>query len=445
MDIKKVLKILEILEKSFFNIKLKYYIIFIIFLFLPILLYFYKKKNKKISLEELRKKNYEKRKSEIKKIAKKVTSEFNSLLSKSKNVEEQTTETLENMITMGDIMKDAIIIEKKENPEKFVNINEAIKNEKDDNFAISLLAKNLENNGITTAVEKEADEENKDVAATNLQFMINGLSSKQKLDVHFDYGKKKNEQILNDPVEQKKFLDDWKRNLSEKLGVPVNDIIITNIKEGSIDVNFMIKTHDNFDKLTQAIKEVANTKGVNIKNMNAQPLTGGIKLSPNMFDKRGNRSSGWGVGEKRGGKPYFPPTKGYVGHGLKVWGEYDGGNNDWLGMENKPNEWWVAYHATNLQYTKSIMENGLQAGNAQVHENAFDLNHPGKKVGRGVYCSPDINETEGYGGECQSYKCVFMCRVNPKTVRISQKYPKYWVVDGNPNDIRPYRLLIKKV
>ena len=74
-------------------------------------------------------------------------------------MEEQTTETLENMITMGDIIKDAIIIEKK-NPEKFVNINEAIKNEKDDNFAISLLAKNLENNGITTAVEKEADEEN---------------------------------------------------------------------------------------------------------------------------------------------------------------------------------------------------------------------------------------------------------------------------------------------
>ena len=137
MDIKKVLKMLEILEKNFFNIKLKYYIIFIIFLFLPILLYFYKKNNKKISLEELRKKNYEKRKSEIKKIAKKVTSEFNSLLSKSKNVEEQTTETLENMIAMGDIIKDAIIIEKKENPEKFVNINEAIKNEKDDNFAIS--------------------------------------------------------------------------------------------------------------------------------------------------------------------------------------------------------------------------------------------------------------------------------------------------------------------
>ena len=207
----------------------------------------------------------------------------------------------------------------------------------------------------------------------------------------------------------------------------------------------MIKTHDNFDKLTEAIKEVANTKNVNIKNMNVQPLTGGIKLSPAMFDKRGNRESGWGVGEKRGGKEYLPPTKGYIGHGLNVWNKYDGGNNDWLAYDNNPNEWCVAYHATNLQYAQSIMETRLKAGDAQAYAGAEDLNHPGKTVGVGVYCSPDINETEGYGGLCQGYKCVFMCRVNPKTVRISKDYPKYWVVDGTSNDIRPYRLLIKKV
>ena len=33
------------------------------------------------------------------------------------------------MIIMGDIMKDEILIEKKENPEKFVKINEVIKDE----------------------------------------------------------------------------------------------------------------------------------------------------------------------------------------------------------------------------------------------------------------------------------------------------------------------------
>ena len=39
------------------------------------------------------------------------------------------------------------------------------------------------------------------------------------------------------------------------------------------------------------------------------------------------------------------------------------------------------------------METEFKVGKNQVHE----YNHPGKQVGKGVYCSPDINETEGYG------------------------------------------------
>jgi hypothetical protein len=395
--------------------------------------------------ELLRKKNYEKRKDEKKRIAKKVISQFNSFSETTTSTEKQTTETIENMIIMGDIMKDEILIEKKENPEKFVEINEAIKDENDENFAISLLAKNLEESGIVTAVEKNADDQDKDITATNLQFMINGLSTKKKLDVHFDYGKEKNEKILSDPIEQKNFIDEWKLNLSKKLQVPIENIIITNLKEGSVDFDVFIKNHDNFDKLTEAIKEVSSTKGVKIKSINIQPLSGGIKLSPAMFDKRGNRKSGWGVGETRGGRPYLPPTKGYVGHGLKVMDKYDGGNNDWLDFNNNPNEWCVAYHATNLKFAESIMENGLKAGSRQLYERSDDINHPGKKVGKGVYFSPDICETEIYGSDCEGYKCVFMCRVNPKKIRIPKDCKNYWVVNGNSNEIRPYRLLIKKI
>ena len=399
---------------------------------------------KKKSAPKPRKKNYEKRKSEIQKIAKKVTSEFNSYLKSSSNKENLTNETLENMIIMGDLIKEEILIEKKENPEKFIDIDKNLTDEKNENFAICLLAKYLENNGIITVVEKTTDNQNSDIDAANLQFIINGLAYENKLDVHFDYGKEKNEKILNDPIEQKKFIDDWKKSLSEKLNVPIEEILITNIKEGCVNANFILKTHDNFDKLTEAIKELSIKNNIKIKDLKVQPVTGGIKLTPAMFDKRGNRESGWGVGEKRGGKEYLPPTKGYIGHGLNVWGRYDGGNNDWLAMNGNSNEWCVAYHATNLKYAQSIMETRLKEGQAQVHANAEDLNHPGKKVGRGVYCSPDINETEDYGGLCQGYKCVFMCRVNPKTVRISKNRPKYWVVDGTSNDIRPYRLLIRK-
>ena len=43
------------------------------------------------------------------------------------------------------------------------------------------------------------------------------------MDVHFDYGKEKNEKILNEPIQQKNFIDEWKQNLSKKLKVPVED------------------------------------------------------------------------------------------------------------------------------------------------------------------------------------------------------------------------------
>ena len=52
----------------------------------------------------------------------------------------------------------------------------------------------------------------------------------------------------------------------------------------------------------------------------------------------------------------------------------------------------VAYHATNLKFVQSILETKLQPGTEQWHEKEDDLNHPGQKVGIGVYCSPDIKE-----------------------------------------------------
>ena len=82
----------------------------------------------------------------------------------------------------------------------------------------------------------------------------------------------------------------------------------------------------------------------------------------------------------RGGRAYLPPTKGCAGQGLKVLGKYDGGNNDLLDFNNNPNEWCFTYHSTNFNYAKSIMENGLQAGEAKVYVKSNDINHPGNKV-----------------------------------------------------------------
>ena len=100
-------------------------------------------------------------------------------------------------------------------------------------------------------------------------------------------------------------------------------------------------------------------------------------------------------------------------------------------------------------------------GGGQAHQNDKNINPLSNAqyniCGRGVYCSPIIKETEGYGQgvriQNKDYYFTFMCRVNPYQVRICGGYKNYWIVSGdNLNDlnakkfdseIRPYRILLK--
>ena len=87
-------------------------------------------------------------------------------------------------------------------------------------------------------------------------------------------------------------------------------------------------------------------------------------------------------------------------------------------------------------------------------------NHEFNICGDGVYLSPLIRTATFYSGNGvrfngQNFKLVFMCRVNPKKVRISNNCNDYWIVSGEPlnsnvlnrhdNEIRPYRILLKKI
>ena len=106
-----------------------------------------------------------------------------------------------------------------------------------------------------------------------------------------------------------------------------------------------------------------------------------------------------------------------------------------------------------------ILDGGFKAGEGQVCRNHDNINELSKnkygKLGTGVYCTPILSYAEGYaknisfGGK--SYNFIFMCRVNPKYVRMSSN--NYWVVSGDSlsdqnakkydDEIRPYRILLK--
>ena len=386
-----------------------------------------------------------------------------------KEKDKKINQVLEDMCIYGNIMKKEIIEEKVKNPEKFIKIENALKKEKEDQglFALGLLAKSLEDSGVETAIESEnisgIDENENDAGTTCLQFITNGMMSKKKYDLHFDFGEERNEEILYKEEEYNKFKEQLKLKLSKDYNIEPEKIIVTFPEKGSLRVQVIFQS-DEFNNLNKKdfLTKFQNDKDFgqlkHLKEVHSDLVMSGCKLTKSQLDKRGNRVKGWGVNEKRGKIDYFPPL-GWIGIGLKVLDKYD--DNIWIGMENKDGEWCVAYHGVGRRknpkevkdITREIVINTFEGGSGQEHEKCNDIFHSGKKVGRGVYCTPSIDVALRFSGiskidsNGQSYKTVLMVRVNPSARRkCSCKIAKdYWVVNGTTEEIRPYRILYKKM
>ena len=72
-----------------------------------------------------------------------------------------------------------------------------------------------------------------------------------------------------------------------------------------------------------------------------------------------------------------------------------------------------------------------------------------KKCGGGVCLFQDPKLAECcagivniYGNE---YKILLMCRVNPQKIRQPVDHENFWILNPTPDEIRPYRILFKKV
>ena len=441
------------------------------------------KRWEKKELKDLHKKNNEiQKKSEEEKRNKKKKEVLERQSNTRKNIIQNNNkstnnekELLEDMCVLGSIMKEEIIQEKKTNPEKFISIEEATKkeNEGKGTFCLGILAKNLENMGITTAIEKNPSD-NKDSANTVLEFITNGMIDKKKYDFHFDLGDKRNEELLNNKEEQEKFNNKLRKKLSLEYNIPEDKIIITNPQKGSYSVQVIFQTDEFNEKNIDINKLKGNCSDnefkelKNLKEVHSGLIMGGCKLSEDMLDPRGNRESGWGENEKRGGFKYIPP-KGWKGYGLKVMDKYDGGNNDWLAYNGNPNEWAIAYHGIGTKggfkvetATRNIFTGGFKVGQAQACQNHKNINTryksggPGndhsQTVGVGIYCSPNPNVMKEYASyadqkaNCngKNYLMGFMMRVKPDKIRISSNVPDYWVLNATTDEMRPYRIMVKE-
>ena len=382
-------------------------------------------------------------------------------------------EVLEDMSVLGSIMKEEIIEEKYIYPKKFISIEEATK-EENKNFCLGILAKNLENMGIITAIEKNPSEDvdDQEISKILLQFITSGMLQKPKLDFHFDFGEKRNNELLTNNNEQEKFNNTLKKKLSIEYNIPEDKIIIINAQRGSYKVQVIFETEEfnqkdiDINKFKNNCTEEEFKELKCLKEIQEGLIIEGCKLDPNMLDSRGNKESEWKENEKRGGYPYIPP-KGWKGYGLKVMDVYDNGNNDWIAKDGNPNEWAVAYHGIGYKLgstvedaTRLIFMGGFKAGGGQVYKGYYndnpkykcdDIEHDySKKIGIGVYCSPDPKVMELYAKESKpikangkQYLMGFMMRVKPDKIRFFHLKKDYWVLDGTKDQMRPYRIMIK--
>ena len=421
----------------------------------------------------------EKRLKEIKRIEKITFDMFERRKQNRKNLvkkDQNTTinEVLEDMCIYGNILKKQLEEEKKSNPDKFIELNKALNIQKKDEglFSLGLFSAYLNNMGIKTEIENEGnkndgiikDDENEE-AITCLDFITNGLANRKKYDLYFDFGEKRNEELLYNEEKYKMFLEKIKLKLSRDYNVPADKIILTFPQKGSFHIQLIFQSEE-FNELDpeefkakfrndQEFRDLCH-----LKEIHSDIIMGACKLTKKQLDSKGNRSSGWPKGEKRGKKPYYSP-EGWIGIGLKVEGKYE--NDDWLGMKNKDGEWCVAYHGVgygqNSDKVKGISgliyKGGFKPGRRQAHKDCDDQFHPGQKVGEGVYCTDKIEVAEKYAGTVEingkKYKMVIMSRVRPDKIRhcdtcADSKEPfNYWVISGTTDDIRPYRLLYKSV
>ena len=145
-----------------------------------------------------------------------------------------------------------------------------------------------------------------------------------------------------------------------------------------------------------------------------------------------------------------------MGFGIEVEERYKNNDPGWLSSDGSQGEWAVAYHGFGCRMgsdqlksiIKTIIHDNLKPGAGQAFSGAPDRRHKGQTCRNGVYITPKIDIAFGYAGTItlgkKHYKLVIMVRVNPSFIREPTTQPDYWIVDGNINQLRPYRLLIKE-
>ena len=198
----------------------------------------------------------------------------------------------------------------------------------------------------------------------------------------------------------------------------------------------------------------------NVTEINKKVMIDTLIYSEDILDPLGDRHNGWGINESRGGERYIPPLDGWMGIGLNVLSKYE--NNKWLSYNGGSGEYAIAYYGLNyyLNNNKTFFEDlndTIRDIRRTILERTFQTEEDNRtgilglfrnKCGGGVCLFQDPKYAESsaniFNVNGVEYKILLMCRVNPAKIRQPSRHDKFWILNPVPEEIRPYRILIKR-
>ncbi len=274
-------------------------------------------------------------------------------------------------------------------------------------------------------------------------------------------------QILNNAIEQEQshpIIEDILDRLSKAHEIDKKDICIKTVYVGTFNIVYTVK-----DLLNRGVKLLTNLSQ-KLKDQFDQflrakihPLLYRPSFDISFFDEQGNKTFSsqpktYQVGPPGKTETYTTPI-GWMRYGFKVLSKYSDGDK-WLDPFQDPGNWYRAFHGTGNAQAAIYFGNSKHSFDQQyasvdaagsIYTTGFRPSEVGR-YGPGVYRSPDPKFPEkGYVTPVEldtqegkkKFKCMLQVAVNPNGVKFTSD-KDIWVVP-NPQNIRPYGILIKEV
>ena len=246
-----------------------------------------------------------------------------------------------------------------------------------------------------------------------------------------------------------KYFDELKKAISKRFQISEDDIFYFSSDIYSYEQNLLIYDSNN----TEGLEDLLKLESLNVST---SLLLNNIILSPCVFEQNFCKTlNTWSKKKsRRGGWEYRPPL-GWFGISMKVSKKFEK-NMTWLGKQNINGEWLVAYHAIGsgnvFNRILDILDGNLKNEEIKLFKREKNTGNNKNKYplcGEGLYCSPDIQNVEKFAEKKSlgyfniKFQFALMTRVNPNKIRNPGIFPVCWILSGNNEEIRPYRLLFK--